>query len=427
MSTVDNWPWACFHGFKHKIIKLANQNNVNYVRPRFGDTPLHQACKRGWLDIVKMLIEKYRCDPNVVTKDRLSVLHFACKYGHIDIVTLLIENYGCDPNVVTESNESLLHYACRYASHIDVVTLLIEKYGCDPNVVTLLIEKYGCDPNVVTKNNESLLHYACLYGHIDVVTLLIEKYGCDPNVVTDSNQSILHYACKGGFYVVKYLINKQHLNPLTRDNISQLEPLDYAINNNQYYIALYICQHCISSEEMLNSSRIKTTINLIKYIILRANTHVRSNEDPVWKTADGDNILQLVGNSKACIAHIPSEVVSEILNSHNANCIIAYFEPDLRTADGDTIVQVVCQSRRIISQISSKVLRKWLSDSTDLMKIVILGGSTADGDNLLELICQSEKCLIQICFQVFLKWLRTTVLRSVTIAIPDCMTADGHT
>jgi ankyrin repeat protein len=479
MSTADDsLYWACFYGYKPQILELANQNNAKYVHPSFGDTPLHQACKQGWLDIVEILIEKYGCDPNMVTNSNQSLLHYACLYGHIDIVTLLIEKYGYDPNVVTKSgesplhyaclyghvdvvmlliekygydpsvvtksSESLLHYACRYC-HIDVVKLLVEKYGYDPNVVAkssesllhyacrychidvvkLLVEKYGYDPNVVAKSSESLLHYACLYGHIDVVMLLIEKYGCDPSVVTKSGESLLHYACRyGNIDIVRYLINKQHLNPLMRDNMNQLEPLDYAVNNKQYSIAAYICQHCISSVEILSPNRIKTTINLIKYIMSSANTWALNNEDPMWKTTDGDNILQLVGSSKTYIEHIPSAVV---LNSHNSNDIIAYFKPDMRTADGDTILEVVCQSRGAISQISSAVLIKWLSESNNLMKIVTLEGNTADGNNLLELICQAEKCLIQISSTVFLNWLRKTVLRSVTIAKPDCKTADGHT
>jgi ankyrin repeat protein len=147
----------------------------------------------------------------------------------------------------------------------------------------------------------------------------------------------------------------------------------------------------------------------------------------MWKTADGDNILQLVGSSKTCIAHTPSAVVSEILNSHNANHILTKFKPDLRTANGDTILEVVCQSRRIVSQISSTVLIKWFGDSNNLMKIVPLEGNTADGNNLLELVCESEKCLTQLSSTVFMKWLRKNILYSVTIAIPDCETSDGDT
>jgi ankyrin repeat protein len=157
MSTADDsLYWDCYHGSKHRIVELVNQKNVNYVHPIIGDTPLHQACKQGWLDIVEMLIEKY----------------------------------GCDPNKVTKSGESVLHYACQ------------------------------CD-----KTDDC--------GNIDVV---------------------------------KYLINKHHLNPLMRNNINQLEPLDYAVNNNQHYTAVYLCQHCISSDDMLSPNRIKTTINLLSYI-----------------------------------------------------------------------------------------------------------------------------------------------------------------
>ena len=439
MSTADDsLYWACFLRFKHQILKLVNQNNARYVHPGLGDTPLHQACKHGWLNIIQMFIEKYGCDPNVVTKSNQSLLHYACQYDQIDVVKLLIEKYGCDPIVVTNSGESLLHYVCRH-DHIDIVKLLIEKYGCDPNVVTnsgesllhyayrydhidivkLLIEKYGCDPNVVTNSGESLLHYVCRHDHIDIVKLLIEKYGCDPNVVTNSGESLLHYACLcGKIDIITYLIKKHYLNPLMRDNINQLEPLDYAINNNQYYTAVYICQHCISSDEMLSTNRIKTTINLIKYIILRADTWARSNaiEDSEWKTANGDNILQLVGSSKICIAHIPSSVVSQILSSHDANiidCIITYyFKPYLRTADGDTVIQLVFQSERIVLQVSSAV-----PDS-----------KTAYGHTLLQLLLQSEMSISSICSQMLAKLLSNS--RKITInemkpINPNWKTVDG--
>ena len=382
MSTADDsLYWACFYGYKHRILELANENNVKYVHPQFGDTPLHQACKQGWLDIVEILIEAYSCDPNVVTKSDLNLLHCACRCGHIDEVTLLIERYGCDPNVVTNSGESLLHYAYRYG-HI--------------HIVMLLIEKYGCDFNVVGNNDKSLLHYACQYGHIYIVKLLIEKYGCDPNVVTKNNQNLLHFACRYGHIdIVKYLINKKYLNPFMKDNVNYLEALDYAVNNNRNSIAVYLCQNCISSDELLSPNRIKTIINLIKYIISTYSTWACSNKGriyPMWRTAnDQANILQLVGSSKMHIAHIPSAVVSETLSSNNAMCIVAYFEPDLQTADGDTILQLILQS---ISNIYSWMLAKLLSNSTKItiteMKNVNPKWKTLDRAHFPHVLCLSN-------------------------------------
>ena len=96
MSTADDsLYWACFHGSKYRIFDLANQTNLKYVHPRFGDTPLHQACKQGWLNIVEMFIEEYDCDPNVTTKSDESLLHYACQCdsidacGNIDVVKYL--------------------------------------------------------------------------------------------------------------------------------------------------------------------------------------------------------------------------------------------------------------------------------------------------------------------------------------------------
>ena len=93
MTTADDSLYcACFYGFKHQIIELANQNNVNYVHPPpTGDTPLYQACKQDWLDVVEMLIETYGCDPNAVTKSCESL---------VDMVTLILLCYSLKNMIV---------------------------------------------------------------------------------------------------------------------------------------------------------------------------------------------------------------------------------------------------------------------------------------------------------------------------------------
>ena len=317
-------------------------------------------------------------------------------------------------------------------------------------------------------HGDTPLHQACKQGWLDIVKLFIEQYGCDPNVTSKYvHQSLLHYACQYGHIdVVEYLINEQHLNPLLRDN-NGLESLDHALNNNETDTAVYICQHCISSDEMLNPNRIETTINLIESI-LRANPL-----HPKWTTADGDNIFQLVGSSKLCISHMFSAVVLEILNTGATNNIIFHPDwktadgdkllelvcqskmylsqkssalvlkwlenvtieqvkksmPDSKTADGETLIQLVCQSERYIAHVSTAVLSKWLSDTTlDLEEIIAMPQwKTADGDTLLQLICQSSTCLLRISSAVFLKWLKGVHIKSVSKSIPDSKTTDGIT
>ena len=363
-ESINSLYWACYRGKKDFVLQLTNFKSVRYVDPDLGDTPLHQACRQGWLDIVKLLIETYGCDSDLTSK-------------------------------------------CL---------------------------------------DQSPLHYACRYGHIDVV---------------------------------EYLVNKQHLNPLLRDNIN-LEPLDHALNNSRTDIAVYICQNCISSGELLNPNRIKTTVNLIKYIV-RVNPF-----DPKWITADGNSIIQLVGSSKSFILQASSAVVLKILTTNAANDIIPFQPdwrtgdgdnvimpgwttadgdtvlqlvcqskiclsqissamllmwlrftilyhvnislPDSKTADGDPLLQLVCQSKAAVSRISSAVLSKWLRDTTHyirLANIIVPDWKTADGDTLLQLVCQSKICLSQISSAMLLMWLRFTILYHVNISLPDSKTADG--
>ena len=210
------------------------------------------------------------------------------------------------------------------------------------------------------------------------------------------------------------------MDPLLRNN-NQLEPLDYALDNNKTAIAVYICQHCISSDEMLNPKRIKTTIKLMKYIL-------RDTSQPAskWKSANGDNILQLMGNS---ISHIPSIIVLDILNSGNVK-YISVFKPDCKTSDGYNLLELTCQSEIFLSQTPSGLILKWLGDATvNQVKKSIPDSKTADGKALIQLVCQSEICISHVSSVVLSKWLSdTTLIRNrAELITPGWNTADGNT
>ncbi len=59
--------------------------------------PLHEACNRGFNDIVKIFIDM-KCDINRVTSDNHSPLHIACMRGNIECARLLLDS-GANKNV----------------------------------------------------------------------------------------------------------------------------------------------------------------------------------------------------------------------------------------------------------------------------------------------------------------------------------------
>jgi hypothetical protein len=59
------------------------------------ETPVHEACRTGNPQILKLLLE---ANPGIVsklnTKEKISALSLACSYGHLDVVKLLLKEPG---------------------------------------------------------------------------------------------------------------------------------------------------------------------------------------------------------------------------------------------------------------------------------------------------------------------------------------------
>lgn len=69
---------------------LLNNGADPYSNLVFDYYPLHEACNRGFDDIVKIFIST-KCDINGVTSDHHSPLHIACMRGNIECARLLLE------------------------------------------------------------------------------------------------------------------------------------------------------------------------------------------------------------------------------------------------------------------------------------------------------------------------------------------------
>ncbi|KAK3699442.1 hypothetical protein QZH41_018609, partial [Actinostola sp. cb2023] len=80
---------------KQCILQGADPN----AKDNAGWTPLHEACARGKLAVVKVLA-RYGADVNSQSNDGIRPVHDAAEAGHIEVIRVLL-SYGADPFLVT--------------------------------------------------------------------------------------------------------------------------------------------------------------------------------------------------------------------------------------------------------------------------------------------------------------------------------------
>ncbi|CZT16853.1 uncharacterized protein RCC_02688 [Ramularia collo-cygni] len=96
-------------------------DSVDYI----DETPLHEAAQRGFLGLVKELIQRGA----VVDRSNhmgLTPLHFAVKEGHLKVATFLIDECKADVNHATQSGMTPLHQAAEY-NRLETLKLLLER------------------------------------------------------------------------------------------------------------------------------------------------------------------------------------------------------------------------------------------------------------------------------------------------------------
>ena len=128
-----------------------------------------------------------------------SLLHYACRNGWYDVSRQLVEKYHCDAHLKNRSSYTPLHYACTENGNIDIVRFLVIDQHCYP----------ACRERW---DKTTPLHHACKSGKLDIIRFLVEECHCDPGVQDSSGETPLHYACtgNGNIDIVRFLVVDQH-------------------------------------------------------------------------------------------------------------------------------------------------------------------------------------------------------------------------
>ena len=226
--------WASKQGQLNVLKELIEtyKCNPHYVTER-GHTLLYVASARGHADVVRYLATRCKVDPNKANDAQSTPLFAACNNGHLKVILVLVDELKCDPSAINDKGESLLHRACG-GGHLEVVKCLITKYNLPPEarsnymdmplhdacarghllVVQYLIETHKCKINAFNKISSSPLHIACRNGHSNVVHYLVMGQNCDAAPYDNSGSTPLHLACKFGRKdVVQVLLDSGRVDP----------------------------------------------------------------------------------------------------------------------------------------------------------------------------------------------------------------------
>ncbi|XP_070567306.1 leucine-rich repeat serine/threonine-protein kinase 1-like [Ptychodera flava] len=206
---------ACVSGDVVKVDVILDQLGPSAVNAYYtgGTTLLYKASEAGHLPVVHLLIEKGAEGKPNKTISRLTPLHVACNKGHVHIVKLLLEHFPSLAGVPSAPEELLpVHVACAEGK-IDIVKQLLTadeeesaetssakndlvnmsparaRLARSGSVISTRKEDLLFDINAVDASDQTPVYLASVSGHLDVVRLLLE-YGAAYQPISGSLLSL---------------------------------------------------------------------------------------------------------------------------------------------------------------------------------------------------------------------------------------------
>ena len=163
------------------VLLKAADTPIKLVTDENDKTLLHLACRNNWvqwLPIAKTLVEVYSCNPSAQDRYGNTPLHEACKCDNQELAKYLLSLESCDPNIKNVSMETALHFA---KESPDMVRILLASGIVNNSVVDDILQ-------VVSTSDDPL-------AFRDDVKTILEDYVQSVKQHDSPSQPFLHKTC----------------------------------------------------------------------------------------------------------------------------------------------------------------------------------------------------------------------------------------
>ena len=320
---------ACLRGDMNVVKALTSIEiyNIN-LQNTAGDTPLHIACREGLTDAVALLSGIQHCNFNLPNKCGQTAAQVAVDLNHTDILQLMLQEPHHIPSVLASVSQD------QWTSIINVLSrgrelTLPSHFQSKLDAVKFVVQHKLWDPKCPNQDGSIALHFASS----DLMEYLVHEQGCDVNHQNHGGNTPLHAACLiSDLDAVGALINVKHCN-LNHKNKSGIAPIHLACYNRHQRIVEIIIRdkRCdVECEDMNENTPLGLVCHLgwtdtVKYLLTKRQSRVGS------KNKYGDTPLHL-----ACSGGY-LKVIKLLIVQGNCNV-------KCRNSRGDTPFILACQS-----------------------------------------------------------------------------------
>ena len=310
-------------------VEVMLKNGVNTLQTtndKFQNAPIHIACICSRLDILKVLLDHAKCDPNQQNSKGDTALHIVCRMRHgsvLQFLEVLTSTPGINPTLVNQkcigpfeevdgNGNTLLHNAC------------IEG---DTRMAMFLL-KNGVDVLKHNKHGDAPIHIACKYARLDLLKIFLNCTNCDPNQQNASGDTALHIVCKEVIHNEKQLlntlistvgidpeiVNHQGRTPIEAAGISYSKitiiekVLEHKRSSIQAYLKIFVVGNSGNGKSTLIKAVTTEASRLLKYIPLKKLKYVNPSDVPPHTAG----IVPIPFNSK----HFGNAVLYDFAGQH---------------------------------------------------------------------------------------------------------------